>query len=84
MVNFIMAVTCPLCGETIIDDGFVSDYSVEPKNGIPVVDLSLFSCHEFICENCGTKVYTGDEESMYEYEEGEDPEDTDDDGEDNE
>lgn len=70
MTEFIMAVTCPICSETIIkNDGIVSDFTT-PDSDIPIVNLSLFSCTTFTCEECGTKVYVGEDECMYEYEEG--------------
>lgn len=64
--KFRMAVTCPVCGETIVSDGWTVDF----VNKEGVVLLDLFANEEFECEHCGTAVYTGDVEQMYEYEEG--------------
>jgi len=72
--KFRMAVTCPVCGETIKDDGWSIDFTQAEG----VVTLDMFACQEFECERCGTVVYTGDVEQMYEYEEGDDPVDDDD------
>ena len=41
-----------------------------PNTDIPIVSLGLFSQSTFKCEKCGTTVYIGDEDNMYEYEEG--------------
>ena len=65
--KFRMAVTCPVCDETILSDGWTVDFT-QPEG---VVTLDMFACEEFECERCGTIVYTGDVEQMYEYEEHE-------------
>lgn len=65
--RFRMAVTCPVCGEVILSDGLTVDFT----NSEGVVLLDLFACEEFECEQCGTIVYTGDVEQMYDYEEHE-------------
>lgn len=65
--KFRMAVTCPVCGETIKASGWTIDF----ENQEGVVLLDLFACEEFNCDNCGTVVYTGDVDCMYEYEDGE-------------
>lgn len=64
MVAFKISVSCPNCGNRIVQDGWMQDYSTDA----PIIDLSFFACEQFECRNCGTTVYTGDEESMYEYE----------------
>lgn len=64
--KFRMAVTCPVCGGTIKADGWTIDFTQSEG----VVLLDMFACEEFECEHCGTVVYTGDVEQMYEYEEG--------------
>lgn len=64
--RFRMAVICPVCRETIRADGWTIDFT----NPAGVVVLDLFACMEFECDCCGTVVYTGDVEQMYEYEEG--------------
>lgn len=70
MSVFKLAVTCPICDEIIISDGWHVD-STLPDG---VVNLDSFACEHFECENCGTVVYTGDVECMYEYETGDDEE----------
>lgn len=70
MVKFIKACRCPVCDNLIKEDGITLDLTTN-DTGIPVIDLSLFSCTEFFCEVCGTTVYTGDSSCFYEYEEGE-------------
>ena len=65
--KFRMAVTCPVCAATIKSDGWTVDFT----NPEGVVLLDLFANEEFECERCGTIVYTGDTENMYEYEESE-------------
>lgn len=64
--KFRMAVTCPVCGNTIVSDGWTVDFT--NKEGVVLLDL--FADEEFECENCGTTVYTGDVEQMYEYDGG--------------
>ena len=64
--KFKMAVACPVCGEVIRSNGWTVDYT----NPEGVVLLDLFECEEFECDRCGTVVYTGDVEQMYEYQEG--------------
>ena len=64
--KFRMAVMCPVCGETIMDEGWSIDYT----NPDGVVVLDMFADQEFECKRCGTVVYTGDVEQMCEYEEG--------------
>ena len=66
MATFRIAVTCPLCEETIIGD-MVADHT----NPDGVALLNLFETTSFHCEKCGTSVYTGDIESFCEVEEGE-------------
>lgn len=61
-----LAMTCPVCEEVIIQDGWCMDSTIPDK----VVNLDMFAYQHFECENCGTNVYTGDVDSMYEYEEG--------------
>jgi len=69
MSKFKMTVGCPVCDELIVDDGIVVDFTT-PNTDIPIVSLGLFSQSTFKCEKCGTTVYIGDEDNMYEYEEG--------------
>lgn len=76
--KFKMAVTCPVCGEIIVDDGWTVDFA--SPDGIVLLDL--FECQEFECERCGTVVYTGDVDQMYEYEEGSEDESDDEDADD--
>ena len=64
MSRFKLAVTCPVCGEIIIQDGWCIDTTL-PDN---VVNLDFFACESFECEHCDTVVYTGDTDCMYEYE----------------
>ena len=54
--SFIAAVTCPKCDKLIVDNGKTLDFTCDEG----VVNLELFSQREFECEDCGTKVYTGD------------------------
>ena len=68
MAVFKMAVSCPTCDELVVANGYCRDYTT-PDEGIPIVTLNLFAMQTFKCE-CGTQIYTGDDESMYEYEEG--------------
>ena len=71
MTKFRMAVQCPKCDTLIVDNGYQVDFTT-PNADIPIVTLDLFAMQEFECCLCGTKVYTGDADSMYEYEECED------------
>ena len=64
MNRFQMAVICPVCSNAILAS-VVLDETVRPG----VVVLDCFQMELFHCEECGTKVYTGDVECMYEYEE---------------
>ena len=66
MSIFKLAVTCPVCGENIIQDDYHMDATLPDK----VVNLDSFSCEHFECENCGTIVYTGDVDDICEYEGG--------------
>lgn len=59
-----MAVECPTCGEVVLGEDII-DYT----NPAGVVVLNLFECNSFKCDKCGTRIYTGDVESFYEYEE---------------
>ena len=61
-----MAVECPTCGEVVLGDDII-DYT----NPAGVVVLDLFACTAFKCEKCGTKIWTGDSYSLYEFEEAE-------------
>ena len=63
MSVFQMAVQCPKCGETILG-GRVMDHTAPDG----VVTLDLFANESFYCENCGTRVFTGDADCFYEYE----------------
>ena len=85
MSKFIKACSCPVCDNLIKEDGYTIDFTTEGSS-IPVIDLSLFACTEFVCEKCGTTVYTGDTGCLYEYEEDEDfePEDDEEDEDDKE
>lgn len=73
MATFKPAVTCPLCGKTIVGNR-VMDFT----NPDGIVLLNLFELTSFHCERCGTSVYTGDVEEFYEVEEGEIPDDDED------
>lgn len=64
MFKFIMAVTCPECGEVVKDSGITVDFTTDE----PVVNLELFSQQEFYCENCNTSIYTGDTEMFMDWE----------------
>ena len=67
MARFRMAVECPSCEELIVAAGYCMDYTT-PEDDIPIVTLNLFAMQTFTCD-CGTQVYTGDDDCMYEYEE---------------
>ena len=66
MSTFRLAVTCPVCDEVIIQNGWGIDSTLPDR----VINLDSFACEQFDCHNCGTIVYTGDVDCMYEYEEG--------------
>jgi endogenous inhibitor of DNA gyrase (YacG/DUF329 family) len=59
-----MAVECPTCGEVVLGEDII-DYT----NPAGVVVLDLFACTDFKCKKCGTKIWTGDSYSLYEFEE---------------
>ena len=65
MTKFKMAVTCPVCGEMIVSNGVVTDFTV--SSNIPIVDLRHFSDMECICNECGTVVHVNDDDNLYEF-----------------
>lgn len=60
-----MGVCCPTCGNTVLGD---TALNLVNEN---VVLLDFFQMETFWCEECGTRVFTGDVTCMYEYEEEE-------------
>ena len=63
-----IGVECPRCGDMMSENvGIFTDDNV--------VDLSLFTCTRFECEECGAFVYTGDLDAMMEYDEEDWPDD---------
>lgn len=64
-----MAVECPTCGEVVLGEDII-DFT----NPAGIVVLDLFACASFECEKCGTKIWTGDADSFYEFEEAEEEE----------
>lgn len=73
MAKFIKAVECPVCGETVKDDGFCLDMSTEEN----VFCLNVFSCDSFHCDNCGTDIYVGDIDDIIECETADDDDEVD-------
>lgn len=64
MIKYKIALNCPNCRTLIVHPGWVADYGTDAL----IINLSAFECERFDCPHCGTTVYTGDADSMYEVE----------------
>ena len=65
MHEYYISISCPECGGDLVKGLCLTNIE---QNGRPVIDLGTFSCETFVCEKCGTVTYTGDTDSMMEYE----------------